>query len=95
MAKPGKTFKKRSTKNFTSRVSTLTTSAAVNPPNYKLIEAISVKIQGDFYEAELVNVDALMESYFCATQHALFGGLMVASLCEKKTNQDRMIQGRI
>ena len=59
ISKPDDTFRKGYTQNYTDEVFTVLRLATTSPPTYNPIDANNVKILGNFYEPELVQVDVL------------------------------------
>ena len=59
IAKRDKNFRKGYKQSYTDEVFTVLRLATTSPPTYILIDANNVKILGNFYEPELVQVDVL------------------------------------
>ena len=60
IAKHDKKFRKGYKQNYTDEVFTIFKTATVSPPTHNLIDANNVKIEGKFYEPELVQVTVLV-----------------------------------
>ena len=60
IAKPDETFRKGHMQNYTNEVFKVFKVATLSPPTYNLLDANNVKIEGKFYEPELVKVNVLL-----------------------------------